>query len=149
MGKKKSPILIVRSVIVNPLLAPQQVVYGLLEQYTDFEVLLRMPDSGKRGERIKVYFFQLVRNMSDDELAKEYRFHDLKPADPFSVAQINKNDLFFCKKHPNFTHWKNEENRWCFLAVAVFNKPKVETVVDYSKVIGWDAGWWAAGVRKS
>lgn len=149
MGKKKS-LLIVRRVVVNPYLAPQQVIFDLYPDDTDFMVLITMPDGGGRGKQKKVFFFMLNRHMSDEEIKEEYRYRKFVPADPFSLAQINRNEIHFCEKYKNFTHWKDKTGAWCFLACGplVHHGQYNATVVNYSRK-GWGAGWWAAGVRKS
>ena len=72
-------------------------------------------------EEAEVFFFKprpqaYDKNglISDDRLEAEYDFHDFKPADPYAQAAVNEADPNFANDHPNGTHWKDKDGKWCF-----------------------------------
>jgi len=59
---------------------------------------------------------------------------------------VNTDDPAFADEHPNCTHWKDGEGKWCF---ATFSRWGGERGVDVSRRDGVSRdGWWFAGVRK-
>jgi hypothetical protein len=138
--------MIVRQAGVNMSLTPQQVLDATgRRQYTDAKVVATMPRFGLLEDQ-RVYFFKLGRYVSDAELEKEYELRGLKAAKPDHVAQVNADDPAFADEHPNGTHWQDAEGKWCF---AAFDHWLEERRVDVDcDDVGWDDGWWFAGVRK-
>lgn len=113
-------------------------------QYTDRKVVDGMPRG--QGSEAEVFFFKLGRYVSDVQLEKEYDLRGLEPVDPYSLAAVNKADPVFADEHPNGTHWKNAEGKWCF---AAFDRWFDERDVRVGRrVDDWDGYWWFAGVRK-
>jgi hypothetical protein len=137
--------MIVRHATVNRSRTPQDLLDATgRKQYTDKNVLKSMPRGN--GEEVDVYFFRLGRYVSEEEKAKEYALRGLVP-DPYAQAQVNTDDPSFADEHPNGTHWKDANNRWCF---ATFDRWSGGRDVDVGRSDnGWDGRWWFGGVRKS
>lgn len=114
--------LIVRYVKgVNRSQDPQQALDATGRvQYTNKTVADSMPRG--EGEEKEVVFFkprpEAFKNgiISDDDLEKEYEFVGLKPVDPYSLAKVNTDDPAFADAHPNATHWKDTNGKWCYAA---------------------------------
>ncbi|MCK9580534.1 MAG: hypothetical protein M0Q92_08800 [Methanoregula sp.] len=113
--------LIVRHVKVDRSSSSQQAieVTGRV-QYTDKSVVATMPRG--EGEEVDVFFFNPRPEaydgngwLSDEALKREFEFYGLKP-DPRAQARVNADDPAFADKHPNGTHWKDGNDRWCFAA---------------------------------
>ncbi|OGZ47247.1 MAG: hypothetical protein A3J54_01420 [Candidatus Ryanbacteria bacterium RIFCSPHIGHO2_02_FULL_45_13b] len=143
--------VITRRVRVNRSRTPQEVLEATgRAQYTDRKVVDAMP-KGEEGDEVEVVFFKpdlSERNgyISDDDLKKEFELRGLKPADPISLAAVNEADRAFADEHPNATHWKDADGRWCY---AAFNRWFGERKVRVRRGGGgWDDSWWFAGVRK-
>lgn len=137
--------MIVRTVKVNRNRSAKEAlkVTGR-NQYVDDSVVKAMPKG--EGEETEVVFFKIGRQVSDDELDKEYELRGLKPADPYSQAAVNEADPAFADEHPNGTHWKDKDGKWCF---ATFDRFADERFVVVSRRgRDWGDGWWFAGVRK-
>jgi len=134
---------IVRRVKVNRNRTPQQALDATgWKQYTDAAVVAGMPRGA--GEEAEVFFFKVGRYVSDVDLEKEYTLCGLVPADPYSLAAVNEADPAFGDTHPNGTHWKNADDKWCF---AMFFHWSVERLVFVSRRgLDWDADWWFAGL---
>ncbi|MCR4279148.1 MAG: hypothetical protein NUV78_00175 [Candidatus Zambryskibacteria bacterium] len=137
--------MIVRLVSVNRSRTPQETLDATgRRQYTDRNVVDAMPKG--EGDEATVYFFNLGRYVSDEELEKEYELRGLKPADPYSLAAVNEEDPSFADTHPNGTHWHDANGKWCF---AAFDHWRGERGVFVSRSgRGWHGSWWFAGVRK-
>ena len=106
--------ILVRHVRVDRSRTPKKVLDATgRAQYTEGDVVKGMP-SGE-GDETDVYFFKLGRNISDDDLEKEYALRGFKPADPYSQAAVNEADPAFADEHPNGTHWKDDKGN-CFFA---------------------------------
>jgi hypothetical protein len=138
--------MIVRRVGVKRDCAPQQALDATgRKQYTNSSVVKSMPKGN--GDLVEVIFFKLGRYVSDDDLEKEYEMRGLKPADPYSLASVNEADPAFADEHPNGTHWKNSEGKWCYTA---FNRwGDGERFVDvFQSDDDWRGDWWFAGLRK-
>lgn len=134
-----------RRVTVDLSRTPQQALEATRHtQYVDKGVVAAMP-RGRDEEEL--FFFNLGHDTSDDDLEKQFDLRGLKPASPYSVAKVNEDDPAFADTHPNGTHWKDAQGRWCF---ATFFREVGERGVgvhrrgDYD----WDDSWWFAGVRK-
>lgn len=137
--------MIVRRVKVDRSRTPQQAIDATgRAQYTDRKAVDSMPQ-GDGGE-VDVYFFPLRRFVSEDELAKELDLRGLKP-DPIAQAAINQDDPAFADDHPNGTHWKDADSRWCFIAFRQWRDGERGVDVDRSDC-AWDDRWWFGGVRK-
>ncbi|MCF7831524.1 MAG: hypothetical protein K9M36_01395 [Candidatus Pacebacteria bacterium] len=112
--------------------------------YVTDEVVDAMPKG--EGETAEVYFFKVGSSLTDEELDQEYEKRGLKPADPYSQAAVNEADPAFADEHPNGTHWKDQNGKWCFAAFGRFSGGR--RVFVYRYVHGWNGRWWFAGVRK-
>ena len=137
--------LIVRRVRVNRNRTPQQVLDATgRKQYTDSGVVEGMPRG--EGEEVDVYFFSGHCYLSDAELEKDFDLCGLKP-DPYAQAAVNEADPTFADQHPNCTHWRDANGKWCY---ATFSRWRGggRGVGVYRGGSGWDGGWWFAGVRK-
>jgi len=137
--------MIVRHVKVDRSRTYQQVLDATKrEQYTNSDVVASMPKG--EGDEIDVYFFKLGRFISDDDLEKEYTLRGLKNADTYSQSAVNETDPAFADEHPNGTHWKDANGKWCF---ATFLRWYGRRSVSINRGgNGWDDNWWFAGLRK-
>ena len=142
--------IIIRKVKVNRSRSPEATLVATTRvQYTDRKVVDAMPKG--EGDEAEVVFFKLnlsKRNgcISDDDLEKEFELRELKPADPISVAAVNEADHGFADKHPNGTHWKNADGKWCFATFSRLGGAR-RVNVDCGGG-GWCDDWWFAGLRK-
>lgn len=101
-----------------------------------------------KGERenAEAFFFKTGCFVTDDELENEYELRNLKPADVYLLSAVNEDDPAFVDRHPNGTHWKDSNGRWCF---ATFDRGLGGREVDVGyNNRGWDDDWWFVGVRK-
>ncbi len=139
--------LIVRVVTgVNRSLSPQQALDATgRKQYIDREVVEAMPRG--EGDDKEVIFFQVGRNISDDDLEKEYEKLGFKPADTYSLVKVNQDDPAFADAKPNCTHWKDESGRWCYIAFSRWDDDGRNVRVNRNDC-RWGGRWWFAGVRK-
>lgn len=137
--------LIIRHVKVNREIPPQEVLAATgYTQYTNGDVVRDMLKG--EGEEVEVIFFKLDRYVSDDELEREYALRGLVPADPYSLAAVNRDDPTLADAKPNCTHWKDIEGKWCF---ATFNRWDDERNLRvYRRDAEWGDDWWFAGLRK-
>ncbi|MEK7579848.1 MAG: hypothetical protein AAB469_01495 [Patescibacteria group bacterium] len=142
--------LIVRYVKVDRTKTPEQMLEATgRRQYTDADVVKAMPrGDGDEGE---VFFFKLDLSsrgghISNDDMEKEYELRGLKPADPYKLSQVNVDDPAFADEHPNSTHWKDTNGRWCFALFHQWDGRRRVRV--YRGAYGWNAYWWFAGLRK-
>lgn len=101
-----------------------------------------------RGERneLTVFFFKVGRWISDDDLEKEFDLLGLIPVDPYTLAAVNEADPAFADDHPNGTHWKDADGRWCNAAFKRWNDEQSVGVGRYD--YKWRDDWVFAGVRK-
>jgi len=115
-------------------------------QYADNDVVAIMPSNGTGvEENVNVEFFRLGRYVSDDELQREYEKRGLTP-DPYAQSAVNEADPAFADEHPNGTHWRDDNNKWCF---AAFDRCIDERRVYVNRYdSGWFDYWWFGGVRK-
>ncbi len=144
--------LIVRLVKkVNRSCSPQEMLDATgRKQYTDRKVVDSMPHG--EGDEAEVVFFKPDLSerdgyISDDDLEKEYELRGLIPADPYSVARVNTDDLTFADEKPHGTHWKDADGKWCFAAFVLWGDGRSVGVSRDGS--GWGDGWWFAGVRKA
>ncbi len=133
-----------RRVSVDLVRSPAEVLDATgRTQYIDKAVVAAMPWGQVEEE---LFFFKFGRYVTDAELDKEYELRGLKPVSPYSLAKVNEDDPAFADTHPNGTHWKDTEGRWCF---ATFGRCSGGRGVDVRRFDrGWGDGWWFAGVRK-
>jgi len=137
--------MIVRHVKVDRSLDPGAMLDATgRQQYTDENVVKEMPKG--EGEETDVYFFKLDRYVSDDDLEKEYASRGLIPADPYTLAAVNRDDKSFADEHPNGTHWKDAGGDWCFAAFRRWRGER-EVFVDRDDC-DWHDSWCFAGLRK-
>ena len=67
------------------------------------------------------------------------------PADPYSQAAVNEADPAFADGHPNGTHWKDVNGKWCFVAFGRWGDGRKLGV---GRGNDWGGSCWFAGVRK-
>ncbi|HEY5383458.1 MAG TPA: hypothetical protein VIJ88_02810 [Candidatus Paceibacterota bacterium] len=137
--------IIVRRVKVDRTRTPQAMLYATgRNKYVTDSVVKAMPKGN--GDEVEVHFFKLDRYVSDADLDKEYELRGLIPADPYSQGAVNEADPAFADDHPNGTHWKDAQGKWC---CATFDRWDVERHVFVSRRdYVWDGHWWFAGFRK-
>lgn len=138
--------MIMHRVNVNRACTPKQVLDATsrVQYNTNSDVVTAMPRG--EGDEVEVFFFKLGRYVSDDDLEKEYELRGLKPVDSYSLAAVNEADPAFADEHPNSTHWKDANGKWCYVA---FNRWNDERIVDVDRYDNdWDDYWWFAGLRK-
>jgi hypothetical protein len=137
--------MIIRRVKVDPTRSPEQVIDATNRaKYTDGKVVKSMPRG--TGEETDIHFFKVGRFISDNDLEKEYELRGLRPADPESLAKVNEDDPAFADSHPNGTHWKDADGKWCFANFDRWSGKRSVDVVRYDN--DWDDYWWFAGVCK-
>lgn len=137
--------MIARRVKVDRTRDPQKALDATgRKQYTDKGVVKAMPKG--HGEEPEVLFFKVGRTLSDNDLEKEYALRGLKPADPYSLAQVNADDPAFADDRPNGTHWQDANGNWCFAAFHRWDGVRKLSVGRDGGV--WVDGWWFAGLRK-
>lgn len=113
MRIESSSSIISRHVKVDRSSTPQQFLDATtIRQYTDRQVVDSMPKGS--GDETYVYFFKIGRCINDDDLGKEYKLRHLTPVDPYTLIAVNKDDLGFSNKYPNYTYWKDGDNRLCY-----------------------------------
>ncbi len=137
---------IIRTVKVNRKRTPKEVLKATgRTQYVTDSVVAKMPTG--EGDEVDVVFFKLGRFVSDNDLENEYALRGLIPADPYSLAAVNEADPAFADEHPNGTHWKDKDDKWCF---AAFDRWYDERDVLVNRNgSDWLDDWWFAGLRKS
>ena len=146
--------MIVRLVRPNRNQTPQQVLNATgRKQYTAASVVANMPRG--TGDEAKVIFFPPDKSaydengwISDDNLEKQYVLRGLKPADPYSLAKANEDDPAFADEHPNATHWKDAEGKWCYVAFRRWGDGERDVDVGRSDD-DWDVRWLFAGLASS
>ena len=134
----------------NRTQSPQEVLKATgRKRYVDDAVVSAMPrGEGEEGETV---FFKLDLSkrggwINDDDLEKEFESHGLLPEYPDNLADVNKADPAFADEHPNCTHWKDKNGKWCY---AAFDRWDGERLVSVGRDdLGWDDCWWFAGRRK-
>jgi len=136
-------------VVVNRARTSQEALDATgCKQYINRKVLDSMPKG--EGDEVEVVFFKpdLSKNngyISDDDLQTEFELRGLKPSDPISLAKVNE-DYTFAYQNPNGTHWKNVENKWCFIAFHCWGHGR-DVVVNQS-IDAWAGNWLFAGFPK-
>jgi glyceraldehyde 3-phosphate dehydrogenase len=137
------------TVTVDRTLSPREALdRASRRQIIDSHVVAAMPGSSGSVEEVEVVFFTLRRQVTNDELAKEYDSRGLMPADPYVLAAVNASDRSFAAELPNGTHWRSTDGEWCFAAFHHGSDGE-----HYAHVYRHDIGWWHesrwfAGVRK-
>ena len=147
-------LITIRTVAVDRSRTPQQALNATgRKQYTDRKVVDSMPRTKTEGiEEAEVFFFKprpkSYENglISDDRLEAEFDFVSLEAADPYAQAAVNEADPAFADTHPNGTHWKDANGKWCFASFFRWlDEPRVHV---YRRDLDWYDCWWFAGVRK-
>lgn len=103
-------------ITVNRSLAPMEVIEGTgFEKHgCEPEYIDSMPKG--EGDEAKVTFFNLGFWVTTEELWAEYARRGLKPADAYSVAEINRLDPEFSLSCANCTYWKDGQgNVYCLI----------------------------------
>lgn len=132
---------------VNRERSPQEALDATgRRKYTSREVVDAMPRGTGVGAKIK--FFKLdLRNrgghISDDDLEKEFEARGLVPEDSYSLATVNEADPAFADEHPNATHWKDSDGKWCYMAFSRYGGGRSVDVGRDGSV--WYDNWWFAG----
>lgn len=140
---------------VDRVRAPQQMLEATGRTiYSDADVVEAMPRGS--GEKKTILFINLGRYVSDKDLepalgkaleALGFNPDEFKIADPYTLGKHNEADPAFADTHPNGTHWKDLEDKWCF---AAFNRwrggGRRVFVVRHGRA--WDDGWWFPLVRR-
>jgi hypothetical protein len=144
--------MIVRRARVNRNRTPREAVAATgRNKYVNDTVVDSMPVG--EGEEIDVYFFKPKADeytrpgwMSDDDLAKAFERRDLEP-DPRALLAVNEEFPEFADEHPNGTHWKDGDDKWCFATCDRWGSGRG---VDVGRSGGddWSDGWLFGGVRK-
>lgn len=138
--------IIIRRVTVDRSHTPQQVLDAMgRKQDTDSEVVMDMPHG--EGAEVDVVFFWVCRSWSDPDLDQECAHHGLIPADPYSIAAVNKADPAFADTHPNSGHWKDANGRWCYMAFNHWRGKR--NVIVKRGGSEWLVERWFAGLRKT
>ena len=138
--------MIIRKVRVNRNRLPQEVLDATgRKQYVDKGVVASMPHG--ESDEVEVVFFKEDCFLSDDELEKRFAQHNLKPADPYSLAAVNEADPVFADEHPNGTHWKDSNGKWCYAAFLRWSFEERSVNVNRGG-FDWHDNWWFAGLRK-
>jgi len=137
--------MIVRHVKVDRSKTPQEALDATgRKQFTDKSVVKSMPKG--TGEEKEVFFFKLGHFTSDDDLENEFDSRGLLPVDPYSLAKVNEDDPSFADTHPNCTHWRDSDGKWCFATFLRWLSGR-KLFVDRNGD-DWGDNWWFAGVRK-
>lgn len=137
---------IIRLVRPNRTQSPQVALDATgRKQYTTASVVASMPRG--TGDEVKVIFFRPDQSaydangwISDDNLEKQYALRGLKPADPYSLAKANEDDPTFSDEHPNATHWKDADGKWCYAAFSRWRSGERFVYVSRDGV-AWNANW--------
>lgn len=118
------------------------------EQYVDNDVVATMPRG--KGANVETVFFKFPPSetggyISDDDLEKEFKFQNLKPEHPDSLAAINEADPAFADEHPNFTHWRGANGKWYYATFDQWRSGGRFVGVGRHYDREWGGRWWAAG----
>ena len=141
---------IIRLVTVNRERTPQEALDATgRKQYTDRKVVDVMPH-GEGTEKEVIFFKPRLEAftdgyITDEALEKEFEFVGLTPADPYSLLAVNEADPSFADEHPNATHWKDADGKWCFVSVFRWNAWRSVSVYRLGDWLGY---WLFAGFRK-
>ena len=135
---------IVCTVTVNRDRTPEEAIKatGRRQDIND-SIVKSMPR--REGDKAEVIFFKPGRYLNDDQLEQEFALRNLVPADPSALMAVNEADPTFADEHPNGTHWKDKDGKWCYFA---FLRGDERSVHVHRYDHGWDDDWFFAGVRK-
>lgn len=137
--------MIARTVKVNRNQSPQEALAATgRKRYTGDGGVESMPKGG--GEEVTVYFFKVGKKISEAQLEKEFELRGLKAADPYSLAAVNQADPAFADEHPNATHWKDKNEKWCCAYFDRWSDERGLGVFRYGR--DWGGNWWFGGLRK-
>jgi hypothetical protein len=136
--------LIVRVVNVTDCTAKEAIEATGRVQYIDSHVAAMMP-KGDIGET-EIVFFNVGREVSDDDLEQEYALRGLVPASPFALFKAHQDNPAMADEHPNATHWKEADGKWSYAVCYRWVGGRRVGVRRGGCV--WRAGCWFAGSRK-
>jgi hypothetical protein len=112
--------------------------------FFDDTVIVTMPqEDWTEGE---ISLFSIGRDVTDEEVEREFEVRGLKPVDPFALAAFNGVNPAFADDRPNCTHWKDKNGNWCYAAFDCSDDGRHAFVLGFERE--WEAIWWFAGVRK-
>lgn len=137
--------VIVRTTIPYFMRTPQEMLLATSrKQYVNDEVVAIMPVHGK--SKVNLEFVNFGKYMSDDALEAECKLRGYQRiATPFELGAVNEADSAFADTHPNATHWKDAQGKWCYIA---FIRLDGERDVGVDRLDNaWHAFWWFAFVR--
>jgi hypothetical protein len=135
---------IVRIVNVTDCTAKEALEATGRVQCVDSRVVAAMP-KGDVGET-ELVFFNVGREVSDDDLEQEYALRGLVPTPPFALFKAHQDDPAMADEHPNATHWKEADGKW---SCAICDRWRGERYVRVDRRdVGWGARCWFAGSRK-
>lgn len=138
--------LMTRVVKVDRTRSPQDALKATGRNlYITDSVVASMPNG--TDEEVEVIFFKLDREVSNDNLMKEYELLGLDPVDPHTLAAVNEENPEFADKHPHGTQWKDSNGKWCCAAFSCWGGDRYVRVRQDGR--DWHGHWWFAGVRKS
>ena len=138
--------VIVRHVTVDPDQKPYDVLKSTGCNLHFIDHLLETMPKGN-GKKVDIFFFKIGYSVDDTGLEKEYGLRGFKPADPYSLAKVNKDDPTFAYKHPNCTYWKNDKGKYCSIMFDCWRDGDRDVGVGYSGN-SWSGHLWFAGIRK-
>lgn len=112
MNTPNNSEMIIRVVKVNRHCTPEEMLNTTgRQQEIDAEVITTMPCG--RGEETEIVFFAVDRFVDPGDLEKEYEVCGLTPADPYSLAAVNRADPAFADERSNATMWRDPRGNWC------------------------------------
>lgn len=118
----------------------------------DLQVIGSMPKA--LADNVEILFFRLDNNVSYDSLEKELELHNLKFADPYSIAAVNEADYDFLYDNPHSTQWKDARGNWYYVTFSrgirpfTFRQPPERMVRVGLRTRCWKEGQLIACVRK-
>jgi hypothetical protein len=155
--------IIYRYVKVSRRLSPQEMLNATKRNVIiDYEGIDLLPKG--EGAEVEIVLFSVPgKDLTEEELEDEYATRNLRPVDPYSLAALNENDPEFADRHPNCTHWKDQNGAWCSIffqwcdnerSIHLYRPDSpghkylgVYETEDVGEYIEYD-DWWFAGIRK-
>lgn len=130
---------------------PQEVLKATGCKQDVYDGVVKSMPSGVGDGPEEVFFFKpdfsaKGMNVFDRDLDEAYSLRGLVPADPYSLAEINRADPTLVSTHPNITFWRDAEGHLCYCRFAVRNDG-ARGVRSYRYDDDLADGWWLAGVR--
>lgn len=112
--------------------------------FVNDEVAATMPQG--EGDEVEITFFQVGHYISDDDLEKKLEGDCMEAIDPYTLAAFNTANPEFADTHPNCTHWKDADGKWCYAAFGRWLDGR--GVFVRRNVNVWSDFWWCAARRK-